>query len=463
MDASMITLTMPDGGPVDLDEGEILSVGTFMDSTELQLPELNQRVSETADAIVARLRTTLTLVPLTAPNGAPVWINAAAILRIGRDVELVSKDGACIYFREGLRRVQEEPKSIVSHLEGELSFIQLTQPDNNPVWINVAAITRMRRAAADDHPNIRTVLETGRVYQGVREDIATIQQFRRILDANRERLQGGVAQPGAQSAEGPSIVSQPKHVVAQPGAQSVDSPSTSAQPPHVVILVHGIRDFALWEDAIGKVLKGQQFIAQSTNYGRYDLFRFLLPVSYFRNKAIESIWNQIRDVRKQYPHPDTTFSFIAHSFGTYIVAQILRREFDFAAYRVIFCGSVVKYNFPFEQYSNRFVTPILNEVGARDVWPAIAESVTWGYGSAGTYSFHRPRVIDRWHSGAGHGYFLNAEFCRQYWIPFLKDGTIVETETKHEAPAFWLQTLYVFRLKYLLAALVAILVALVYR
>jgi hypothetical protein len=240
---------------------------------------------------------------------------------------------------------------------------------------------------------------------------------------------------------------------AQAGAKDVTQ--------HVVILVHGIRDYALWQDAIRKVLK-DQFTVESTNYGRFDLFRFLVPIRYFRERAIESVWNQIRDVKKQYP--SAKFSFVAHSFGTYILAQILSREFDFAAYRVIFCGSVIKYNFPFEQFADRFATPILNEVGARDVWPAIAESVTWGYGSAGTYGFRRPRVRDRWHPGARHGYFLDPEFCRKYWIPFLKDGTITEAATNPEVPPVWLKSLSVIRLKYvLLAVLAAILVAFVLR
>jgi hypothetical protein len=225
-----------------------------------------------------------------------------------------------------------------------------------------------------------------------------------------------------------------------------------AQDAHVIILVHGIRDYALWQDRIRNVLK-EHFTVESTNYGRFDLLRFLVPLSHFRNKAIESVWDQIRDVKKQYP--DAKFSFVAHSFGTYILAQILSREFDFSAHQVVFCGSVVKYNFPFEQIADRFTTPILNEVGAKDVWPAIAESLTWGYGSAGTYGFRRPRVRDRWHSGARHGYFLNPEFCKEYWCPFFKEGVIVDGADDPEVPAVWLKALSVIRLKYVLLTLLA--------
>ncbi|MGT2445913.1 hypothetical protein ACU4I5_26975 (plasmid) [Ensifer adhaerens] len=217
-------------------------------------------------------------------------------------------------------------------------------------------------------------------------------------------------------------------------------------PSQVVVLVHGIRDHALWQNEIRQALS-ENFIVETTNYGRLDLIRFLFPLSYFRNKSTERVWHQIKDIRKQYQ--DADISIIAHSFGTHIVANILKREFDFSAFRVIFCGSVVRYDFPFEQVSDRFTTPILNEVGTRDVWPAIAESLTWGYGSAGTYGFRRPRVRDRWHSGAKHGYFLNAAFCKKYWVPFLKDGTIVDGAKRPKPPPMWLKTLYVLRLKYI--------------
>ena len=216
---------------------------------------------------------------------------------------------------------------------------------------------------------------------------------------------------------------------------------------HVIILVHGIRDYALWQERIRRVL-AEEFIVESTNYGRFDLFRFLVPGNYFRNWAIESVWNQIRDVKKEYPN--AKFSFIAHSFGTYIVAHILKRDFDFTAFRIVFCGSVVKRNYPFEQISERFASPIVNDVGTKDIWPAIAESLTWGYGSAGTFGFHRPRVHDRWHTGARHGYFLSPGFCREFWVPFFKDGTIVDGTADPEEPSIWLQTISVIRLKYIL-------------
>lgn len=216
----------------------------------------------------------------------------------------------------------------------------------------------------------------------------------------------------------------------------------------VVVLIHGIRDHALWQQEIRDTLEAAGFKVISTNYGRFDLFRFLMPFGYFREKAIAEILNQIKSVF--FSNSDSSVSVIAHSFGTYVFGHIIRNNFDLKFHRVIFCGSVLKYNFPFEQIQDRFLPDILNEVGTRDIWPAIAESVTFGYGSAGTFGFRRPLVYDRWHNGAEHGYFLTTEFCSKHWVPFLKEGNLVPDSAKPESPPMLARLVNLFPIKYLI-------------
>jgi hypothetical protein len=126
--------------------------------------------------------------------------------------------------------------------------------------------------------------------------------------------------------------------------------------------------------------------------------------------------------------------------------------------RIIFCGSVVLYKFRFEEYSRRFEQPLVNEVGTRDFWPAIAEAVTIGYGSAGTYGFRRPAVKDRWHNGKSHSDFLNRDFCTKYWVPFLRNGEFIENDEEPEPTPWWLWVVSTLQIKYMIAiALVAFL------
>lgn len=246
----------------------------------------------------------------------------------------------------------------------------------------------------------------------------------------------------------------------EPSSLEVSGPKTTeavqTAQSHVVLLIHGIRDHALWQNEIKHALQDAGLIPESTNYGRFDLLRFLIPLPYFRNRAVETVWVQIRQARTH--HPSAKFSVIAHSFGTYVFAQILKKGFDLKFEYVIFCGSVLSSGFEFEQLSGRYRSPLLNDVGTRDIWPALAESITWGYGSAGTYGFRRPGVEDRWHNKAHHGYFLSAAFCKKFWVPFLVHGHIVRADTDAEAPRLWLRFLSIFRIKYLILGCIAALI-----
>jgi uncharacterized protein YecT (DUF1311 family) len=222
----------------------------------------------------------------------------------------------------------------------------------------------------------------------------------------------------------------------------------------VVVLVHGIRTYAQWVPAVRHELESAGFVVEPTNYGYLDLLRFIVPIAALHNGPIDEVWKSIRTIVRQYPNSD--INILAHSFGTYVVARLLAREFDFKANRVVFCGSIVARNFPFNQILDRATWPILNEVGCLDVWPALAESVTWGYGSTGTYGFRSPPVKDRWHRKFGHSEFLTSQFCKRFWVPFFRDGQISEGDLEFKAPPLLLRALSIVKLKYVGVLAVAI-------
>jgi hypothetical protein len=226
----------------------------------------------------------------------------------------------------------------------------------------------------------------------------------------------------------------------------VDDPPPQTK-PHVVILVHGIRTRALWQNELRKALQNDGFVVQPTNYDYFDLLRFLIPWQPFAGTVVEEITRQIRHTLRGNEGADC--SVIARSFGTLIISRILQKHTDLKFNRIIFCGSVVPYKFPFEDYDARFKAPLVNEVGTRDFWPVVAEVVTFGYGSAGTYGFRRPGVHDRWHNGKAHGDFLNQKFCMTYWAPFLGNGRIVEDGEAADQPPWWLWVVSTFQAKYL--------------
>jgi hypothetical protein len=226
-----------------------------------------------------------------------------------------------------------------------------------------------------------------------------------------------------------------------------------AEQKQVVILVHGIRDFARWHSNVRIALEQAGLVVVPTNYGRMNLLEFLAPFPFFRKLAAEKVLVQIRYARKL--HPGAIVSVIAHSFGTYVVSMLLKSEIDMPLHRVIFCGSVVRYDFPFEQLEGRFTPEVLNEVGTADPWPAVAEAVTTGYGSAGSFGFNTPGVRDRYHNDKSHDYFLTPEFATRYWVPFLRKGTYVEGDVPAKKPPAWVQLVSIFKVKYFVAGLAA--------
>jgi hypothetical protein len=230
---------------------------------------------------------------------------------------------------------------------------------------------------------------------------------------------------------------------------------------HLVILVHGIRDLARWQDSLGDVFAAEALEVAHTSYGRFNLFKFLLPLDFYRKQAADELWTDIRSAKlemaRKYPGKTIDVSIIAHSFGTYIVTRLVEAEFDLFINRIILCGAVVNRRFPFQKIQHRLNPPVLNEVGTRDPWPATADFLTFGYGSAGTTGFNKPFVKDRYHNKAGHNYFLNATFARDYWVPFLRDGTVRPGSENPENPPWWVVLLITFKIKYLLAAAVVLL------
>jgi len=192
----------------------------------------------------------------------------------------------------------------------------------------------------------------------------------------------------------------------------------------LVILVHGINTRALWMGEVKPALEKAGFVVAPTSYGKFGVLRFLSPFSWSRGGAISRVARDIRTARRTYKkekgREPECMSVIAHSFGTYIISRILTDHPEFDWHRVVFCGSVVREDFPFDQVLDRFKPPLLNEIGTKDVWPALAESAGWGYGSVGSTGFNRPPVETRWHQGFTHSDFLTESFCDTFWTPFLR-------------------------------------------
>jgi YVTN family beta-propeller protein len=217
---------------------------------------------------------------------------------------------------------------------------------------------------------------------------------------------------------------------AEPRAKTgAKSPAPDGEPTiqEVVLLIHGIRDFGEWEQMVSSILEEPGTRVLPLSYGRFDAVRFWFPI-WTRDAPVKKLLRRIRDARVRFPK--AKLSVIAHSFGTYAIGKILRKNPDIRLHRLILCGSILPPEFPWDHLPHSVETEIINDCGTRDIWPVLAESTTFGYGPSGRFGFGTPGVRDRYHD-FGHGGFFNNEFVRQFWLPWFRRGEFV----KSEAPA----------------------------
>jgi hypothetical protein len=100
---------------------------------------------------------------------------------------------------------------------------------------------------------------------------------------------------------------------------------------------------------------------------------------------------------------------------------------------LLLCGAIVSTAFPWDGLGRFPTGGVLNDVGTRDKLPAVARSVSWGYGNSGTFGFRTYKVRDRYFD-FGHSDFFTDKHIESYWIPFIVRGEIVKSDWNHERP-----------------------------
>jgi hypothetical protein len=84
---------------------------------------------------------------------------------------------------------------------------------------------------------------------------------------------------------------------------------------HLVLLVHGIRDIGRWRAEIANTLEKAGFDVELTNYGRMNLLEFLLPMPFFRRRAVETVWTQMQHAVMLHPDAPSAAARIVQPFS----------------------------------------------------------------------------------------------------------------------------------------------------
>lgn len=176
-----------------------------------------------------------------------------------------------------------------------------------------------------------------------------------------------------------------------------------ASGPPIVFLVHGIRDFAEWQDTLGAEIRrqsGDQAIVVPVLYGYFTALQFLYRTS--RLRAMRSFVD--RYVQMRAVHPRSTFHVAAHSNGTWVVAYSLRYNAAFEFENVYFCGSVLSRLFPWHKVAAQIKGKVRNDCANQD-WPVgvLCSTLSWipfiwsDLGSGGVDGFiHHRNLFFAW-------------------------------------------------------------------
>lgn len=223
--------------------------------------------------------------------------------------------------------------------------------------------------------------------------------------------------------------------------------STIQPGKRLVLLIHGIRTQAEWQNMIEEELSDSNTKVIPIKYDFFNLVRFWIPLG-TRAKPIRETERKIQ--RAIYDHEGYEVVVIAHSFGTYAISKILERSPLIRVSKLILCGGIISRNFRWDKLPNR-PKIVINDCGLKDLCPIAARWTTIGYGATGVFGFGTPEINDRFHNFA-HSDFFNRDFVNTFWKPFVYSGIIEPSGTVRKTTPWW-------KSNFLTAAIIALALA----
>jgi hypothetical protein len=191
----------------------------------------------------------------------------------------------------------------------------------------------------------------------------------------------------------------------------------------IVISVHGIRTRGAWQKQLASVVSENGWIYYPLDYGYFNAVHFAIPA--LRQSKINWFCHEFDQIKERYR--DVAPSVIAHSNGTYIVANALKTFKHIRCDKIIFCGSIVRADFDWTTiFDRKQATLVRNEIGGKDNWARYADWLAWSdTGPSGQRGFtvRHERFRQEHFSEFGHGTFQAYGHYRNLWLPFLDEPT----------------------------------------
>lgn len=192
----------------------------------------------------------------------------------------------------------------------------------------------------------------------------------------------------------------------------------------IVFAIHGFNTRGEWKNHLAPILgqetDGERYIFHPWDYGDYKL-SILNPFS--RRKKVNefhSFYNATMALYNEKPE----ICVIAHSFGTYILGNSIKRFPEIKFDRVILLGSVLERNFPWKKFEKK-IKKVLNLIGGADIALLLA-NITPGLGSAGRNGFIDPpdNLFQYKEEYSDHSDLFGSDYMKSIWIPFIRNGKV---------------------------------------
>ncbi|MEJ1966428.1 MAG: alpha/beta fold hydrolase [Gammaproteobacteria bacterium] len=160
----------------------------------------------------------------------------------------------------------------------------------------------------------------------------------------------------------------------------------------VVVLLHGIRTRGVWQKQLTPTLSAAGFLPHPLDYGNFGAGALVAP--WARRRQVEWLHNELDKIAES--TRSERVSVIAHSFGTYMVGEVLRKYPQHRFDKLILTGSILPTDYPWaEKLDDWQVSFVHNEHGSLDPWPNRARMLP----SAGASGVHRIQSATQQASG----------------------------------------------------------------
>jgi len=185
-----------------------------------------------------------------------------------------------------------------------------------------------------------------------------------------------------------------------------------------VFLLHGVTTRGKWQKDVSSLLSAQGLIPIPLDFDYFGARQLVWPPARKRKRQwlLDEYERECARLQCQSP------SIVAHSFGCYLVASLLKKYSQVRFDRVVFCGSIVHPAYRWADFAARGqVRSVLNQFGGEDFWAWV---VQWGVedaGPSGYSGFSQPCAVlqQQNHPEFEHSdYFFDLNY-NQSWLPFL--------------------------------------------